>query len=486
MMPRRGDPFDQMPPGSDQRRCPNGVPPRIGILSCSVIPDDPRVRRQGDLLHEAGWSVVAIGLPGARSPAPAWRCLAIEPEPPPAPAAAPSDREVSSGLRVAAHRAVSRRTVGAQLGVLRQAARLALLHPAVTSRMAKTLARRVTGSAGVRLRDPLVRLLRLKTDRAFVDQLYWGLNSKFQALCELGRAERVDLWLANDWTALPIARRLAAEQGVPFAYDTHELAIEEYAERPGWRWTQRPIIAAIEGDAIRAAGFVSCVSAGISGRLARFHRLRPPPLVVRNMPRYEALPFRPTPDRIEVLYHGVVSRGRGLEASIASVAFWRSDYFFTIRGPGDPDYLAHLAGLAAEHGVADRVIFAPAVPMIELVRAAATADIGLLALPGHSRQNVHALPNKLFEYLMAGLALCITDLPEMAAIVRAHKAGELIPAVSPEAIAAAISRLDRPAIDACKRRALAAARELNWENEGRGFLAACREAVRASAPATRR
>src|SRR6185312_726431 len=110
---------------------------------------------------------------------------------------------------------------------------------------------------------PVVRLLRLKTDRAFVDQLYWGLNSKFQALCELGRAERVDLWLANDWTALPIARRLAAEQGVPFAYDTHELAIEEYAERPGWRWTQRPIIAAIEGDAIRAAGFVSCVSAGI-------------------------------------------------------------------------------------------------------------------------------------------------------------------------------------------------------------------------------
>ncbi len=33
-------------------------------------PDDPRVRRQGDLLTEAGWQVVAIGLPGARSSQP--------------------------------------------------------------------------------------------------------------------------------------------------------------------------------------------------------------------------------------------------------------------------------------------------------------------------------------------------------------------------------------------------------------------------------
>src|SRR5262249_25866355 len=124
---------------------------------------------------------------------------------------------------------------------------------------------------------------------------------------------------------------------------------------------------------IRAAAFVSCVSAGISRRLAQFHRLRPAPLVVRNMPRYEALPFRPTPGRIEVLYHGVVSRGRGLEASIASVAAWRPEFSFTIRGPGGREYLDHLASVAAEHGVTERVTFAPAVPMTELVRAAAGA-----------------------------------------------------------------------------------------------------------------
>ena len=46
---------------------------RVGLLCVSAIPDDPRVRRQGDLLTGAGWEVVAIGLPGARSTQPDWR-----------------------------------------------------------------------------------------------------------------------------------------------------------------------------------------------------------------------------------------------------------------------------------------------------------------------------------------------------------------------------------------------------------------------------
>jgi glycosyltransferase involved in cell wall biosynthesis len=178
----------------------------------------------------------------------------------------------------------------------------------------------------------------------------------------------------------------------------------------------------------------------------------------------------------------VVARGRGLEACIASVAAWRPEFALTIRGPGGPEYLEHLAALAVEHGVAGRVTFAAPVPMTELVRAAAPFDVGLFALPGHSRQNRHALPNKLFEYLMAGLALCISDLPEMAAILRHWRAGELIPAVTPEAIAAAVNRLTRPAIDACKRNALAAARELNWEREGQRFLEACQGIVGGAPP----
>ena len=56
--------------------------------------------------------------------------------------------------------------------------------------------------------------------------------------------------------------------------------------------------------------------------------------------------------------------------------------------------------------------------MTALVREASAYDVGLFALPGNSRHNEFALPNKFFEYVMAGLALCVSDLPEMARLVR--------------------------------------------------------------------
>ena len=51
---------------------------RIGIISPSVIPDDPCVPKQDDLLANTGWDVIAIGLPGHRSCPPGWRCLAVD------------------------------------------------------------------------------------------------------------------------------------------------------------------------------------------------------------------------------------------------------------------------------------------------------------------------------------------------------------------------------------------------------------------------
>ena len=69
--------------------------------------------------------------------------------------------------------------------------------------------------------------------------------------------------------------------------------------------------------------------------------------------------------------------------------------------------------------------------MTALVREAAAFDIGFFALPGHSRHNEFALPNKFFEYIMAGLALCVTDLPEMARLIRRHMLGVTFRSLDP-------------------------------------------------------
>jgi glycosyltransferase involved in cell wall biosynthesis len=344
--------------------------------------------------------------------------------------------------------------------------RLFLLPP----RLIRPLCRLLHIDLGFFFNDPDVRRdylrhLAVRFRPARAQQLYWTLNSNILDIYACAQQVEADIWLANDWNMLPIAARLAAEKGGVYGYDTHEFAAEEYAEKWRWRLWQKPLVCALERQFIGGAAVVSVVSGGIAERLGAMYGLKRPTLVIRNTPNYERCSFRPAGAQIHVLYHGIVAVGRGLEAAIDSAVLWRPEFDLTIRGPENPGFSDKLRQRICEAGLDGRVRLVPPVPMTELVSEATAFDIGFFALPGHSRHNEFALPNKFFEYVMAGLALCVSDLPEMARLVRQYRLGVLIPSLEPAAIAAAINGLDRERIDAWKRNALAAAEELCWERE---------------------
>jgi glycosyltransferase involved in cell wall biosynthesis len=501
---------------------------RICLLALSTIVDDPRVRRQGELFASAGWDVIAVGLPGGRSPLPDWPILG-KPAIPSATAAPerPISRASSRaapcpavgagkgpGLLAAAHFEIvlRRKRVSARLAAVPRLRRLlflvwrgvrfAVLVPlwtAYTVRLhvrnrvatAKRIVSRELNRRQLRWWLLLSRLLsergrlwkavayrrrvlqiRFRPDIA--EEIFWNelaISRDLRSIYETARDCKADIWLANDWTALPLAALLAREKGGAYVYDTHEFAIEEYAEKPKWRRWSRPIVRALEGKYIRDASVVSAVSAGIARRLDRVYRLPRPTIVVRNTPQYERRGFRPTGERIRVLYHGIIVPGRGLEIAIDSVAQWRREFELTLRGPDNPEFTPSLRARIAAHGLDGRVVLAPAVPMTELVQEASAFDIGFFALPGHSRHNEFALPNKIFEYIMAGLCLCTTELPEIAGLIREYDLGVTISTPDPAAIAVAINSLDRDRIDDYKRNALIAARELCWERESEKLLA---------------
>lgn len=386
------------------------------------------MRRQGDAFARAGWEVVGVGLAGARSSSPDWTILT----PPASGPASPAKISLAARLRHAA------------------------------------------------------RLLWVRVRPKFAERFYWAVSPCWLISASIGevyrqaRSEAANIWLANDWTALPIAARLATENGGNYGYDTHEFATEEYTERWKWRVLTRPLVCALERRFIGGAAVVSAVSDGIAERLDRMYRPKRPSLTIRNTPVYQKSVFRPTGPRVRVLYHGVVVVGRGLEAAIDSVALWRPEFDLTIRGPENSEFSDALRRRIRDAGLEDRVRLVPPVPMTELVEEATAFDIGFFALPGHSRHNEFALPNKFFEYVMAGLALCVSDLPEMARLVRQHRLGVLVPSLDLAAIAASINALDRAQIDACKLNALAAAEELCWERESTRLI----ESYRAVTPET--
>jgi glycosyltransferase involved in cell wall biosynthesis len=109
------------------------------------------------------------------------------------------------------------------------------------------------------------------------------------------------------------------------------------------------------------------------------------------------------------------------------------------------------------------------------VRRAADADIGINPIPAACLNTRYCLPNKLFEYMMAGLAVIASDLPELRKVVVDHDVGLVFDPVTPETIAGAIRALaqDEARLARCRANARAAARTTyNWEAAQQPLLAA--------------
>jgi glycosyltransferase involved in cell wall biosynthesis len=431
---------------------------RVGVIALSRFLDDPRVKRQCEVLSGDGYEVFAIGQDDLRQEVVPWTVVHRE----------RSDMDVGQGNR-GRFRSASFAERWRLNEPPRKLVRLFFSLPVVVLLRIKPIAR-------VLQRLILVaQAQRCRLQPRYAIEVFWSWRGDYIDLYEKAKHLKCDVWLANDWTALPIAARLTKENGGVYIYDTHEFALQEYQERWLWRISQKPIVAALENSFIHGARFVTAVSSGISDRLTAIYKLSKPVITIRNTPPHTAMPFRPTPPVIRVLYHGIVAPGRGLEAAIDSVSAWSPDRELYIRGPGGAEYVESLTRRIARAGLQRRVSIIPPVPMTELVRAAAEFDIGFFALPGHSLHNQFALPNKFFEYTMAGLALSVSRLPEMELLIKQFELGSTFAEVDPRSIADAINAMSRDDIDRFKRNALKAAETLCWERESEKLLSAIGE-----------
>ncbi len=387
------------------------------IISFTPVTDEPRVLRQASALLDSGWEVTLCGFTG-RQPKPA-HCRLIE----------------------VAH-------VGRSFGLVKRI-----------------------------LTACKLRLSRWNAD--FAEDYYWsrdGYAGIYQHIAYV-EGRDYDFVAAHDYFAAPIAARLAAKCGAKYTVDCHEYAIEQYLHDPQWVKLQRPWIHALQKRFLPRAAVLTTVCDSIAEQLQNDYHPPTAPVVVRSTPMYQEMPFRPAREVITVLYHGLVCSMRGLEATIASVPLWRPEFRLIIRGPSTDAYRDSLRRLVAKHNVAGRVDIEPPVLASQMVSTANRADIGYFVQEDASRHKRFALPNKLFEYIMAGLALCVGDLPEMALVVRRHDVGRLVPGTDPEHIAAVINSLSRHEIDAYKRKSLQAAKELCWEQESTIMLDAYRRAL---------
>lgn len=272
---------------------------------------------------------------------------------------------------------------------------------------------------------------------------------------------------ANDLDVLPAAFILARLWRAVLIYDSHELWVEQ--DLP-WTPFYRRLLSAVEGLLIHKAAVVVTVNGAIADELARRYGIATP-LVVMNCPEAPAMiavdaPLEaPSTQPLQVIYQGLLSPNRGLEQLVEAVAK-TPGVALTLRGPGI------LRGPLQERidrlGLADRVSLLPPVPMVDLVPALGGFSVGVVPILPVGKSYELCSPNKLFEYMCAGLAVVCSDLPVMREVVDTAASGLLVPPGDVDAMARVLSRLadDRPLLLRLRRNALQAARErFNAEHE---------------------
>jgi glycosyltransferase involved in cell wall biosynthesis len=282
-----------------------------------------------------------------------------------------------------------------------------------------------------------------------------GYALRWHAVPELADAlaRRFDAYHANDWDTVLLAARAARRHKAHLVVDLHEYAPLQFDHRRD-RWLFRSMVRHVLRRHATQADAVLTVAPLLAERYREEFALDP--IVVLNAPDRVALSSRSLdPAHVRLLHHGVASPLRRPEIMIETVA--RCDPRYTLHFMLLPsDYVQHLRTLAAVRAPG-RVFFHDPVTPEAVVRRIAEFDVGLNVIAPTTYNYRVALPNKFFEGVAAGLAMCIGPSPSMAAVVAQYGLGCIAPSFAPDDLAATLNRTTAKQWEAMRQAAREAA-----------------------------
>jgi glycosyltransferase involved in cell wall biosynthesis len=292
---------------------------------------------------------------------------------------------------------------------------------------------------------------------------YWMIAD---SLYRRARAESItpDLIVCHDLIALIAAVRLKRSWGVPILYDTHEYWPQADLLYEPW---EESMLTRIEGRLVRETDQVVTVSPPLAAHLEQLYGLREVLSVPNAVPRHTTHPVEDQPDRkLRFLLQGQLAAGRGIELLLDA---WTS---VDDRAVLQLRYVPNAFGSMLESRYADliaagRVEVLPPVGEAELVAAAAEADVGVIPYVGPNLNHVFACPNKVSQYMQAGLALLSSDdLLYVSDLVQRFGCGLTFDPRRRDTLQAAVETIAQNPDELRRMKrasAEAANREFNWE-----------------------
>jgi len=269
-------------------------------------------------------------------------------------------------------------------------------------------------------------------------RFFWNVHQQFRVAL---RDVTSKVFHASDLYTLPAICQSAHRQHAKIVFDARELYTHLPAtiKRPWVRATWKTIMRRFISD----ADCVFSVSQRIADHLKKYYPINTVHLM-HNVPNpqvnfsSQSLRERLTlPDHLHIILHqGNLQIHRGCSTMVEAMAHTHNTVLiFMGNGPlrVKTEYLVNKLNLES------KVRFLDPVPPDQLLGVTSTADLGLTFLDDCCLNHRYALPNKLFEYLMAGIPVISSDLPEISRIIKGFNVGCVVPSGDAHALGTALN-----------------------------------------------
>ena len=272
-----------------------------------------------------------------------------------------------------------------------------------------------------------------------------------------------DLIVANDIDTLPMAFEIKQTSNAKIIFDAHEYAPRHFENRLLWRIFFQPFYVHLCRKYIPDVDAMFTVGKGLA---AEYHKNfgKKPTIITNATNFYKIIPSIPDGEKIKLVHHGIANPSRRLDLLLEMMKHlddrFTLDLILMTSDFASGSTKNYIENLKKDFLTDSRITILPAVKSHEVVPTINKYDVGVFLLPPVNFNYENTLPNKLFDFIQARLAIAVGPSPEMADIVKHYDLGIVSSTFDPKDLAIELSKLTRDQLILFKSNTEVAAKEL--------------------------
>jgi glycosyltransferase involved in cell wall biosynthesis len=321
------------------------------------------------------------------------------------------------------------------------------------------IGRKMKKSAEMPPRDYRVKRVVLPFETSFLFYASYNIWNFFFLLFN-----KVDILHSNDLDTLFPNFLISKLKGIPLVYDSHEYftGVPEIKKKPFVRF----VWGSIEKYVFPKLKYVYTVNQSIANIYEGLYNVKVG--VVRNVSFLNqenlSLDRSTLPEQNVIVYQGMLNMDRGLEEVILAMQYVDNIKFIIIGG-GDVEH--KLQELVKQNNLESKVEFTGKLQYKEMIEITKKATIGISVEKPTNENYIYCLPNKVFDYLHAGIPILTSRLIEIESIVTKYDVGTFLESHIPKEIASKLNEVinNKEQLIHWKKNTQKAALACNWQLE---------------------